>query len=215
MPLCMHANEREREKRRRLTHEDYRCDARMLHWHKYREPYQCIAILMLKMLFSDSNLTSNLQHYVPLRLMISMRNMQAKTHLHQRGGVARVSSLRRNIQTLAASKGFGATKKAPTANIDVNAPCPCSSGSSYLTCCSKFHSNEELPSTPEQLLRSRYVAYKVRCSQSTPVNNLCHLLLPLWRLHNIHPLLHRPGDLLEFRNDHDRLDQSIDSLTRG
>lgn len=63
-----------------------------------------------------------------------------------------------------AGKGFGAPVKKVIANIEATAPCPCSSGSSYLTCCSKYHSSDELPSTPEQLLRSRYVAYKEKMS---------------------------------------------------
>jgi SEC-C motif-containing protein len=67
----------------------------------------------------------------------------------------------RQIIKLDAAKGFGTpAKKGATANIDINAPCPCSSGLSYSSCCSKYHSNEEMPNTPEQLLRSRYVAYK-------------------------------------------------------
>ncbi len=36
--------------------------------------------------------------------------------------------------------------------------CPCHSGKSYTTCCEPFHKGE-LPSTPEQLMRSRYSAY--------------------------------------------------------
>ena len=36
--------------------------------------------------------------------------------------------------------------------------CPCG-GASYSTCCEPFHLGASLPSTPEQLMRSRYSAY--------------------------------------------------------
>lgn len=102
--------------------------------------------------------------------MIVMKSMQSNrvsfTVAHHRATATTIpihrqnSHIKRNIVTDAA-KGFGApAKKGTTANIDVNAPCPCSSGSTYSACCSKYHSNEETPSSPEQLLRSRYVAYK-------------------------------------------------------
>lgn len=37
--------------------------------------------------------------------------------------------------------------------------CPCGSGHLYSKCCGRFIDNGELPQTPEQLMRSRYVAY--------------------------------------------------------
>lgn len=37
--------------------------------------------------------------------------------------------------------------------------CPCGSGKTYLDCCSPFISNQKMPSTPEELMRSRYTAY--------------------------------------------------------
>lgn len=37
--------------------------------------------------------------------------------------------------------------------------CPCSTGKSYLDCCGAFISGQKLPSTPEELMRSRYTAY--------------------------------------------------------
>lgn len=37
-------------------------------------------------------------------------------------------------------------------------PCPCG-GAIYSTCCEPFHLGASLPSTPEQLMRSRYSAY--------------------------------------------------------
>lgn len=37
--------------------------------------------------------------------------------------------------------------------------CPCGSGRQYSSCCDLYISNEELPPTPEVLMRSRYTAY--------------------------------------------------------
>ncbi len=37
--------------------------------------------------------------------------------------------------------------------------CPCGTGKTYLDCCGIFISNQKLPSTPEELMRSRYTAY--------------------------------------------------------
>jgi len=37
--------------------------------------------------------------------------------------------------------------------------CACCSGKSYTECCQPYHANAVLPSTPEQLMRSRYSAY--------------------------------------------------------
>lgn len=38
-------------------------------------------------------------------------------------------------------------------------PCPCQSGLNYQACCGVFHSQLALPSSAEQLMRSRYSAY--------------------------------------------------------
>jgi SEC-C motif domain protein len=37
--------------------------------------------------------------------------------------------------------------------------CPCGTGKVYLDCCGIFISNQKIPSTPEELMRSRYTAY--------------------------------------------------------
>ena len=37
--------------------------------------------------------------------------------------------------------------------------CPCGSEQAYLSCCGMFIEQQELPKTPEQLMRSRYTAY--------------------------------------------------------
>lgn len=37
--------------------------------------------------------------------------------------------------------------------------CPCGTGKSYSECCGVFITDKEIPSTPEQLMRSRYTAY--------------------------------------------------------
>lgn len=37
--------------------------------------------------------------------------------------------------------------------------CPCGTGKTYLDCCGRFISQQELPSTPEELMRSRYTAF--------------------------------------------------------
>ncbi|GAB2763785.1 YchJ family protein [Nocardioides salsibiostraticola] len=38
-------------------------------------------------------------------------------------------------------------------------PCPCGTGTSYDACCGRFHRRAERPSTPEELMRSRYSAF--------------------------------------------------------
>jgi SEC-C motif-containing protein len=40
-----------------------------------------------------------------------------------------------------------------------NKLCPCGSGQAYSDCCGRFIEGNELPTTPEQLMRSRYTAY--------------------------------------------------------
>ena len=40
--------------------------------------------------------------------------------------------------------------------------CPCGSGHTYEACCEKYISNKEIPSAPEQLMRSRYSAYVLK-----------------------------------------------------
>jgi SEC-C motif-containing protein len=37
--------------------------------------------------------------------------------------------------------------------------CPCGSNKTYPDCCGKFISGQMLPTTPEELMRSRYTAY--------------------------------------------------------
>jgi SEC-C motif-containing protein len=41
-----------------------------------------------------------------------------------------------------------------------NALCPCGSGRDYAQCCEPFHQGKSVPLTAEQLMRSRYSAYK-------------------------------------------------------
>ena len=40
--------------------------------------------------------------------------------------------------------------------------CLCGSKQPYLNCCSIYHTKSELPSTAEQLMRSRYTAYALK-----------------------------------------------------
>ena len=37
--------------------------------------------------------------------------------------------------------------------------CPCCSNLAYENCCEPFHKNQDIPATPEALMRSRYAAY--------------------------------------------------------
>ena len=37
--------------------------------------------------------------------------------------------------------------------------CPCGSGKTYQNCCEPYHTEKEIPQTPEQLMRSRYTAF--------------------------------------------------------
>ena len=37
--------------------------------------------------------------------------------------------------------------------------CPCNPNKNYSQCCEPFHSNKNVPQTPEQLMRSRYSAF--------------------------------------------------------
>lgn len=39
--------------------------------------------------------------------------------------------------------------------------CPCGSGAAYDACCGRLHRGATLPSTAEELMRSRYAAYAV------------------------------------------------------
>jgi len=55
------------------------------------------------------------------------------------------------------AKGFGAPTGAKT-TLSKESACPCGSGSSYSSCCKKYHKGEA-PPTPEALMRSRYSAY--------------------------------------------------------
>lgn len=40
--------------------------------------------------------------------------------------------------------------------------CPCGSGQNYALCCGRFIEGDDIPETPEQLMRSRYTAYLIR-----------------------------------------------------
>jgi len=40
--------------------------------------------------------------------------------------------------------------------------CPCHSQKKYLNCCKPFHLGEKLPSTPLELMKSRYSAYALK-----------------------------------------------------
>ncbi|HZW22408.1 YchJ family protein [Noviherbaspirillum sp.] len=42
-------------------------------------------------------------------------------------------------------------------------PCPCG-GAAYERCCGRFIDRGEIPGTAEQLMRSRYTAYALRCA---------------------------------------------------
>lgn len=42
--------------------------------------------------------------------------------------------------------------------------CPCDSGLAYHGCCAPFHHQQAIPETAEQLMRSRYSAYKMQLS---------------------------------------------------
>lgn len=40
--------------------------------------------------------------------------------------------------------------------------CPCGKNEKYENCCGRFIENEELPETPEELMRSRYTAFALK-----------------------------------------------------
>jgi len=40
--------------------------------------------------------------------------------------------------------------------------CPCYSGKEFDLCCGKFINSDQLPDSPEQLMRSRYTAYNLK-----------------------------------------------------
>lgn len=42
-----------------------------------------------------------------------------------------------------------------------NENCPCGKGKRFAQCCGPFLSGEQVPRTPEQLMRSRYTAYAI------------------------------------------------------
>lgn len=41
----------------------------------------------------------------------------------------------------------------------VQMKCPCGTDKAFVICCGAYIANEKIPSTPEELMRSRYVAY--------------------------------------------------------
>lgn len=43
----------------------------------------------------------------------------------------------------------------------MNNKCPCGSGVNYTECCERYISNINLPTSPEELMRSRYTAYSM------------------------------------------------------
>lgn len=44
----------------------------------------------------------------------------------------------------------------------INQFCPCKSGATYADCCEPYHKESILPTTAEQLMRSRYSAYALK-----------------------------------------------------
>jgi len=47
----------------------------------------------------------------------------------------------------------------PANDADNIQQCPCGTGKSYTDCCGIFIAHQKIPSTPEELMRSRYTAY--------------------------------------------------------
>ena len=43
--------------------------------------------------------------------------------------------------------------------MNITTLCPCQSGKLYAHCCEPFHLAQAIPTTAEQLMRSRYAAY--------------------------------------------------------
>lgn len=41
----------------------------------------------------------------------------------------------------------------------MSAACPCGTGDNYVACCGRFHDEQAIPDTAEQLMRSRYSAF--------------------------------------------------------
>lgn len=64
-------------------------------------------------------------------------------------------------------------------------PCPCGSGLNYATCCGVFHSGERIPTTAEQLMRSRYSAFSRK--------------MPQYLLDTLHPDKRSPNELSELQ----------------
>lgn len=58
--------------------------------------------------------------------------------------------------------------------------CPCGSGLALEACCGRFHRGAQLPTTPEQLMRSRYAAF--------------HLSEVDYLLATSHPVVHGPRE---------------------
>lgn len=44
-------------------------------------------------------------------------------------------------------------------NVEETQHCPCESAKDYIDCCGVFISDQKIPATPEELMRSRYTAY--------------------------------------------------------
>ncbi|RLT92552.1 YchJ family protein [Ketobacter sp.] len=61
--------------------------------------------------------------------------------------------------------------------------CPCGSNRTYATCCAPFHLGQALPTTAEQLMRSRYSAFAKR--------------LPQYLFATLHPSKRAPDELAQ------------------
>lgn len=53
-----------------------------------------------------------------------------------------------------------------------NTTCPCNANMLYSKCCQPYHTNIKLPTTAEQLMRSRYSAYVLKLTDY--INNTWH-----------------------------------------
>lgn len=68
-----------------------------------------------------------------------------------------------------------------------NTHCPCGSGNHYLSCCGVYIEQQQLPKTPEQLMRSRYSAYTlanidyiIKTMQAPAANNFDPVSAKKW-----------------------------------
>lgn len=63
--------------------------------------------------------------------------------------------------------------------------CPCGSGNPYSNCCGIYHLGEAIPTTAEQLMRSRYSAFEKK--------------LPVYLLDTLHPSKRRTDELTKLQ----------------